>query len=260
VPDRTAGAIRVVVGSGETVSDVAAAHDVSTASVLALNGLGWRARIREGDVLLVRPARPGEAVPVAAPGVHVVEPGDTLDSVAARHGVAVAALLLANGLSRGAVLRPGAELALPTSRRRASGPVVLAGDMRDNAAALLRAGRLLGVADDAIVVVLAAAMQDSCLHNLDFGEDDAVGVLQLRPGDGWGTEAELLDPRRAGTAFLRGPRFAAGGARGLLQVPGWEFLPVGEAAAAVQRRGTPNGYGRWERSARDWLADLERTR
>ncbi|MDH2444717.1 LysM peptidoglycan-binding domain-containing protein [Amnibacterium sp. CER49] len=258
-PDRLAGAIRVVVGPDETVADIAAAHGVSTAAVLALNGLGWRTPVREGDELLVRPAARA-ADPVAPVGVHVVREGETLDDLAARHGVAVAALLLANGLSRGAALRAGSELVVPAPKRRASGPVVLAGDMRANAAGIVAAGRLLGAPDDAVVVALAAAMQDSCLHNLDFGEDDAVGVLQLRPSDGWGTEAELLDPRKAATAFLRGPRFPGGGTRGLLELPGWEFLAVGEVATAVLLRGTATGYGRWERSARSWLEDLDRGR
>ncbi|MDQ1512382.1 MAG: hypothetical protein QOC59_224, partial [Microbacteriaceae bacterium] len=106
-------------------------------------------------------------------------------------------------------------------------------------------------------VALAAAVQDSCLHNLGFGEDDAVGVFQQRPSRGWGPEAELLDVRRAAAAFFTGPVAPGTAAVGLLDVPGWEFMSIGDAAAAVQRSSTSGAYGKWERCARAWLADLD---
>ena len=47
------------------------------------------------------------------------------------------------------------------------------------------------------MIALAAAMQDSSLHNLAFGEADAVGLFQQRPSLGWGDEGVLLEPRLA---------------------------------------------------------------
>jgi LysM repeat protein len=253
--------IQVTVEQGESLVDVAARHGVSTAALLALNGLSWRSTPTTGDVLLVRPARAGAETPPADEGsTHRVSAGETAASIAARHGVPVAALLLMNGLSRTSSLQPGQHLILPAqAARRASEPIVLTGDMRGNAATIVAVGRGLDVPDDGLVVALAAAVQDSCLHNLGFGEDDAVGVFQQRPSRGWGSEAELLDVRRAAIAFFTGPLGAGGPAVGLLDVPGWEFLSIGEAAAAVQRTSTPGAYGKWERCARAWLADLDAT-
>ena len=57
---------------------------------------------------------------------------------------------------------------------------------------------------DGVVGALCAAMQDSSLHNLPFGEDDAVGLFQQRPSRGWGDDVALLDPRLATVAFYGG--------------------------------------------------------
>jgi LysM repeat protein len=258
-PARHADTLEVAVEAGDTVGDVAARYGLSTASFIALNGLSWRSTITEGDRLLVR-AAPRHAVPAAQPAapapIHRVQPGETLAAVAAKHGVGVAALLLANGLSRGAEPMPGTELTLPRAARRPTGDaLVLTGDMRDNAEAIALVARALDVPEDGLVIALAAAMQDSSLRNLDFGEDDAVGLFQQRPSEGWGAAPVLLDPRRAALAFFRGGEH---GPAGLLGTPGWELMGVGEAAHAVQRLSTPAAYAKWERCARVWAARLAR--
>lgn len=258
-PDRPSVApsdtVEVAVQAGDTVGDVAARYGLSTASFIALNGLSWRSTLTEGDRLLVR--TPRDATPPAPPAperIHHVQAGETLAAVAARHGVGVAALLLANGLSRGAEPLPGTALVLPGAVRRPTGDALeLTGDMLANAQAVAQIARALDVPDDGLVIALIAAMQDSSLRNLDFGEDDAVGLFQLRPSLGWGDAADLLDPRRAALAFFRG---GEAGAVGLLGTPGWELMPVGEAAHAVQGLSTPAAYAKWERCARAWAASL----
>ena len=258
------GAVEVLVADGETVFDIAARHGVSTASVLALNGLGWRSHLETGQIVLVKP------VEVRAPSMsvadelhrHRVGEDETISSIAQRHGVGTAAVLLANGLSRGSAIRAGQQLVIPVPnlRKTGSGVIRLTGEMLDNARVVVETGRIAGVPDDGIVIALAAAMQDSSLHNLAFGEDDAVGLFQQRPSLGWGEEAVLLEPRFAAVAFFGGMGSGVvAPATGLLDVGGWEFMSVGEAAHAVQRGASPAAYGKWERAARGWLQDLERT-
>jgi LysM repeat protein len=261
-PAQPADTVEVAVAAGDTVGDVAARYGISTASLIALNGLSWRSTVSEGDRLLVRAvSQQTGAAPAAAPApaparVHRVQPGETPAAIAARHGIGVAALLLANGLSRGAGPLPGTELVLPGATRRPTGDALaLSGDMLQNAEAIALVARALDVPEDGLVIALASAMQDSSLRNLDFGEDDAVGLFQQRPSDGWGEAPALLDPRRAALAFFRGSEH---GPAGLLGTPGWELMGVGEAAHAVQRLSTPAAYAKWERCARAWAAGLTR--
>jgi N-acetylmuramoyl-L-alanine amidase len=258
------GAIEVRVASGETVFDIAARYGVSTASVLALNGLGWRTHLSPGQVVLVKPVEARlPSVPVADElHRHRVGEDETIASIAQRHGVATAAVLLANGLSRGSAIRTGQQLVIPVPnlRKTGSGAVTLTGEMLENARTVVEVAWELGIPDDGIIVALTAAMQDSSLHSLPFGEGDAVGLFQQRPSLGWGDPVQLLDPYRAAVAFFGGMGSGVvAPATGLLDVGGWEFMSIGEAAHAVQRSASPAAYGKWERAARGWLQDLERS-
>jgi hypothetical protein len=106
----------------------------------------------------------------------------------------------------------------------------------------------------AVTVAYAAAMQESHLHNLDYGDRDSVGVFQQRPSQGWGPARKLIDPVYASTKFFKA----------LAQVRGYQRLPVYQAAQAVQRpsparrralsgagpRERPHGRGKSPRPAR----------
>ena len=72
----------------------------------------------------------------------------------------------------------------------------------------------------AVTIALAAALQESKLHNLDYGDRDSVGIFQQRPSEGWGPATKLEDPVYATTKF-----FAA-----LTQVRGYATMPVYQAA------------------------------
>jgi hypothetical protein len=87
----------------------------------------------------------------------------------------------------------------------------------------------------AVVVAYAAALQESKLHNLDYGDRDSVGVFQQRPSQGWGSTSQLEDPVYATTKF-----FTA-----LTQVPGYTKMPVSRAAQDVQHSADGSAYGQW---------------
>lgn len=109
-----------------------------------------------------------------------------------------------------------------------------------NAATIATVGKRLGMPDHAVTVALAAALQESQLHNLPGGDRDSVGLFQQRPSQGWGTVDQLLTPTYAAGAFYRA----------LGEVPGWAGLSVTEAAQRVQRSDAPNAYAGWEPEAR----------
>ena len=102
------------VGEGDTVSGIAARFGLSTASVLALNGLGWKTMIFPGQQLRLTKATATAASP-GSPGHHTVRAGETISSIAARHGLGTTAVLRANNLGAASVIYPGQRIVLPKS-------------------------------------------------------------------------------------------------------------------------------------------------
>jgi hypothetical protein len=47
-----------------------------------------------------------------------------------------------------------------------------------------------------------AAIVESGVHNLPYGDRDSLGVYQQRPSAGWGSPAQILDPVYAATQFI----------------------------------------------------------
>lgn len=103
-----------------------------------------------------------------------------------------------------------------------------------------------GLSERARTIALATAWQESSLRNLDHGDRDSVGLFQQRPSQGWGTVAQIIDPVYAAGKFYDA----------LVQVPGWETLPLAEAAQAVQYSGFPDAYAKWEDESTTLARDL----
>jgi hypothetical protein len=98
--------------------------------------------------------------------------------------------------------------------------------------------------EDAVTIAYAAALQESKMHNLHYGDMDSVGVFQQRPSQGWGTTRELEDPVYATTRF-----FSA-----LAAVHGYIKLPVYQAAQAVQRSADGSAYIQYEQTGTELAA------
>jgi hypothetical protein len=56
-----------------------------------------------------------------------------------------------------------------------------------------------------------AAIVESGVHNLPYGDRDSLGAFQQRPSAGWGTPAQILDPEYAATQFISRAIRADGG-------------------------------------------------
>jgi murein DD-endopeptidase MepM/ murein hydrolase activator NlpD len=117
-----------------------------------------------------------------------------------------------------------------------------------NAATIVQVASEMKLPTRAAVDAVAAAMQESGLRNLTYGDRDSLGLFQQRPSTGWGTPAQILDPVFAAAAFLRH----------LVQLPGWDQLPVGRAVQVVQRSADPSGqtYQRWADRAAQLVASI----
>nr|MDT0662381.1 hypothetical protein [Micromonospora sp. DSM 115978] len=117
----------------------------------------------------------------------------------------------------------------------AEGRVQLTGSQMANAATIAAIGLRRKMPEQAVVVALATAFQESQLENLAGGDRDSVGLFQQRPSQGWGTPEQIRDPRYAANRF-----YAA-----LKKVRGWEEMRVTDAAQAVQRSAFPEAYEKW---------------
>src|SRR3990170_658306 len=88
--------------AGDTISGISGRYGLATASVLALNGLGWKSVIYPGQVLKLTSASATPIAPSPAPGVrtsrYTIVSGDTISRIAAKFGVSTQAILTANGL------------------------------------------------------------------------------------------------------------------------------------------------------------------
>jgi N-acetylmuramoyl-L-alanine amidase len=274
----SAGSGRYTIVRGDTISAIAAKFHVSTASVLSANGLSATSIIYPGQTVAI-PGQPASA-PRATPPVAAVTPivrtvvttpatgsdrytimaGDTISSIAGKYGVSIQSILSANGLNWSSIIYTGRTLLIPNGIVVPAGgatSVALTSEMAANARTIIAVGKSLGVNDYGLVIALSAAMQESSLRNLNYGDRDSLGLFQQRPSTGWGTPAQVTDTTYASRLFFGGPSNPnAGITRGLLEIPGWQSMTVTQAAQAVQQSAYPDAYAKWESSARVWLDQL----
>jgi cell wall-associated NlpC family hydrolase len=115
----------------------------------------------------------------------------------------------------------------------------LTADQIANATVIVDVGEQMVVPAYGQVIAVATALQESGLHDLNYGDADSLGLFQQRPSQGWGAPTQIVDPRDAATAFYDH----------LLAVPGWEAMTLTQAAQTVQRSAFPDAYAKWQDEA-----------
>ncbi|SRR6266536_1843934 len=133
----------------------------------------------------------------------------------------------------------------PASPRQALG--AWSAEQMTNAATIVTTGQAMHVPAYGQLIAVATAMQESWLVNLDYGDRDSLGLFQQRPSQGWGTPAQIMDPVYASSAFYSH----------LLAVPGWQRMPLTEAAQAVQNSAAPGAYAQWQQPAARLIGHLQ---
>jgi hypothetical protein len=123
---------------------------------------------------------------------------------------------------------------------------ILTTEQAQNAAIIAAVAYQKGMPNHAVTVALAAALQETKLRNLPYGDRDSVGLFQQRPSEGWGTAAQIMDPSYAASAFYGH----------LATVPGWQTMAVTDAVQSVQHSADPGAYSAWEAEARDLAVAL----
>lgn len=125
----------------------------------------------------------------------------------------------------------------------------LAPDQAVHAALITAVAVQRGLPPRAASIALATAMQESKLRNIGHGDQagpDSRGLFQQRPSQGWGTEAQVMDPFYATNAFYDA----------LIKIPGYESLDITDAAQQVQRSAYPTAYARHADMGRSFASGL----
>jgi len=104
VTKKKSGISLYTVKEGDSLSEIAEEHGVSSNTILWANDIRDASTIRIGDELIILPVS----------GVqHKVVSGETLQSIAKKYGSDVSDIALYNGISEGAGLKAGAEIVVP---------------------------------------------------------------------------------------------------------------------------------------------------
>jgi cell wall-associated NlpC family hydrolase len=161
-------------------------------------------------------------------------------------GVALAAAgsgALTSSLSGFTCQLGGAGIGTPAGNGEALTPVQVA-----NAQIIYEVAVQTGLPQRAAVIAIATAKQESDLINSTTATDhDSLGLFQQRPSQGWGTPAQVTDPVYAARAFYQH----------LVTVPGWQTLPLTQAAQDVQHSAYPSAYAQWETLATRLVATFD---
>jgi membrane-bound lytic murein transglycosylase D len=112
-PPAPARPARVKVARGDTLSSIARRTGVDPKALAAANGIRDPRSLRPGQLLELPAGDGAGARTAAAPRTYTVRSGDTLYSIAQRHGVTPAAIAARNGLRNRHKLSVGQRLELP---------------------------------------------------------------------------------------------------------------------------------------------------
>ena len=145
-------------------------------------------------------------------------------------------------LTTGAVVDTSAGSAAPS----------LSTEQTANARVIWQVAQDLKLGDHAAVIGIATALQESTLRNLNYGDRDSLGLFQQRPSTGWGSPAQVRNPRLASLAFYGKASHTKN--PGLVDVRGWQQMSVANAAQAVQRSAFPSAYAKHEKPATGLVA------
>jgi LysM repeat protein len=112
------------VSEGDTVRMIAQKHGVSSAELLAANGLSWKTLIFAGQQLNIPAFSNGTESAEIGESItrHCVIAGDTLGAIARSYGVQPRAIMTANGLDRSSRLVVGQRLVIPDAHLMSSLP------------------------------------------------------------------------------------------------------------------------------------------
>jgi LysM repeat protein len=117
---------KYTVAAGDTLRSIAQLHGISSAELLAANGLSWKTMMFAGQQLNIPASTSGTESAEVGESItrHNVASGETLEAIARSYGVQPRAIMTANGLDRSSRLVVGQRLVIPDAGLMSSMPAV----------------------------------------------------------------------------------------------------------------------------------------
>jgi murein DD-endopeptidase MepM/ murein hydrolase activator NlpD len=128
-------------------------------------------------------------------------------------------------------------------------------DQVANAAVIIGVGKKLKIPVNGWKIALMAALVESSLQNIHFGDADSQGLFQMRPSAGWGTPEQITNPSMASQAFYGLASFTDN--PGLVDIKGWQSMPLGDVAQKIEVSANPDAYASQEATAALLIKTLE---
>ena len=100
-----------------------------------------------------------------------------------------------------------------------------------------------------LLATFEAAIVESGIHNLTYGDADSHGVFQQQHTQGWGSLADTMDPVKGDADVPRRGR------RGGPALPGSERGPAGRRGAAAAARDLRGRYEQVKGQAQSLIAE-----
>jgi len=136
-----------------------------------------------------------------------------------------------------------ANVLQPVSTTGPQNYMPISGDQQANATTIVQQALAKKMGIRSAVIAVATAMQESQLQNINYGDQDSLGLFQQRPSMGWGTAQQILNPQYSADAFLAALQ------QYQTSNPGWASQPLWATAQGVQKSGVPTAYAQWESQA-----------
>lgn len=117
---------KYTVSTGDTLRSISQLHGISSAELLAANGLSWKTMMFAGQQLNIPASTSGTESAEVGESItrHNVASGETLEAIARSYGVQPRAIMTANGLDRSSRLVVGQRLVIPNAGLMSSMPAV----------------------------------------------------------------------------------------------------------------------------------------
>lgn len=162
-----------------------------------------------------------------------------------------------------------ADKLTPTARKAAVGPGLAAGaaltvkgapatsEQKANCERVMDVANSLGASARATLALIQAVIVESTIRNLDYGDRDSLGILQVRTSTARGMQISNRDVEQCCHAFLTRGFWGKGGAIAIAAK--FPSMTSGQVGQNTQGSGVPGAYDKWRAEAEKWLASYSGT-